>query len=172
MFNQADLAASALGMRPANASDAPFLECLYRSTRVDLLQLDASPGQAEALVAQQYEVLQAGTAEEFPNAMHFVIEKTAERMGALIVDFGANEIRLIYLALLPALRGQGYGQQLLKGLQQAAARAQAPLAVTVWRSNPQARALYLSLGFVIEESQAAAERLVWYPSARPMIVVP
>jgi hypothetical protein len=60
----------------------------------------------------------------------------------------------------------------VQGLQQAAARAQAPLAVTVWRSNPRARAMYLELGFVVEEAQPAAERLVWYPQARPMIAVP
>jgi ribosomal protein S18 acetylase RimI-like enzyme len=172
MFSNATFAASALGLRPAGAADAPFLELLYRSTRPELEQLDATPEQIQALAAQQHEVLQAGAGAAFPNAMHFVVERTAERVGALMVDFGPNEVRLIYLALVPALRGQGYGRQLVQGLQQAAARAQAPLAVTVWRSNPRARAMYLALGFVVEEAQPAAERLVWYPQARPMIAVP
>lgn len=171
MFNQDHLAASGLAMRPATAKDAPFLQQLYRATRADLLQLDLGPAQAEALVAQQYEVLQAGTAEAFPNAMHFVVEKAAGRVGAVIVDFGPAEVRLVYLALLPAARGQGHGQQLVRGLQQAAARAGAPLAVTVWRNNPRARALYLALGFVVEETLPAAERLVWYPPARPRVVM-
>lgn len=172
MFDNATFNGSALGLRPANAADAPFLAQLYRSTRPEFAQLDATPEQIEALGTQQYGVLQAGAGAQFPNAMHFVVERVSERVGALIVDFGPNEIRLIYLALLPALRGQGYGRQLVQGLQQAAARTRAPLAVTVWRSNPGARALYLALGFVVEESEPAAERLVWYPPARPMVSVP
>jgi ribosomal protein S18 acetylase RimI-like enzyme len=172
MFGNATFAGSTLGLRPAGPADAPFMEQLHRSSRPELQQLDGTPEQIEALTAQQYGVLQARVGANFPNAMHFVVERTAERIGMLIVDFGPNEIRLIYLALLPALRGQGCGRQLIQGLQQAAARTQAPLAVTVWRNNPQARALYLALGFVVEETQSAAERLVWYPSARPTITVP
>lgn len=172
MFGNATFANSPLGLRPATTSDAPFLELLYRSTRPELELLDTTPEQVQALAAQQHQVLQAGAGDAFPNAMHFVVERAAERVGALIVDFGADEVRLIYLALLPVVHGQGYGRQLVQGLQQAVARAQAPLAVTVWRSNPRARAMYLTLGFVVEESQPTAERLVWYPSARPMIAVP
>lgn len=172
MLDNATFAASALSMRPAGTADVPFLERLYRSARPELQQLDAAPEQIETLVAQQYDALQTGAGTQFPNAMHFVVERTAERIGGLIVDFGPNEVRLIYLALLPTARGQGYGRQLLQGLQQAAARTHAPLAVTVWHSNPHSRALYLDLGFVVEESNPAAERLVWYPPARPMIVVP
>lgn len=171
MLGNAPFAGSTLGLRPAAAADAPFLEQLHRSTRPDLQQLDAMPEQVEAITAQQYGVLQSGIGASFPNAMQFVVEQAAERVGTVVVDFGPNEVRLIYLALLPALRGKGHGRQLLRGLQQAAARTQAPLAVTVWRSNPRARALYLELGFVVEETHPAAERLVWYPSARPMVVV-
>lgn len=172
MFGNATFAGSALGLRPATTTDAPFLEQLYRSTRPELQRLNATPEQVEALTAQQYGVLQSGIGAGFPNAMHFVVEQAGARVGTVVVDFGPNEVRLIYLALLPALRGQGHGRQLVQGLQQAAARTRAPLAVTVWRSNPQARALYLSLGFVVEETQPAAERLVWYPSARAAIAVP
>lgn len=172
MLGHATFAHSSLGLRPAGTQDAPFLEMLYRASRPELEMLDATPEQVQALAGQQHQVLLAGAGEAFPNAMHFVVERAAERVGALIVDFGPNEVRLIYLALLPALRGQGHGWQLVQDLQQAAARARSPLAVTVWRSNPRARAMYLALGFVVEESQPAAERLVWYPPGRPMIAVP
>lgn len=172
MLGTITLGGSPLGLRPATAADAPFLEQLYRSTRPDLQQLDATPGQGTAVVAQQYAVLQSGIGASFPDALHFVVEDAAERIGTLVVDFGPDEVRLIHLALVPALRGRGYGRQLLQGLQQAAARTRAPLVVTVWRSNPRARALYLSLGFVVEEAHPVAERLAWYPPAKPMIAVP
>lgn len=163
---------TSLGLRPATSADAPFLEQLYRSTRPELQALDAASGQAPSVAAQQYAVLQSGIGASFPDAMHFVVEQASGRIGSLVVDFGANEVRLIHLSLLPAVRGRGYGRQLLQGLQQAAARAHAPLAVTVWRSNPRARALYLSLGFAVEETHPVAERMVWYPPSRPMVAVP
>lgn len=171
MLDNAAFSGSTLGMRPAHAADAPFLEALHRSTRPDLQMLVGAPGQVDALLAQQYEVLQAGAGASYPDAMHFVIEKAAQPVGGLIVDFGPNEVRLIYLALVPAVRGMGYGHEVMMGLQQAASRARAPLAVTVWQHNPHARQLYLSLGFVVESAQPMAERLVWYPDARPMVVV-
>lgn len=171
MFGNATFAGSTLGLRPATATDAPFLETLYRAARPDLQLIDGTPEQLDALMAQQYAVLQAGTGGNFPNAMHFVIEKTAERIGGLIVDIGSNEVRLIYLALIPTVRGRGYGREVLQGLQQAATRIRAPLAVSVWRNNPRARQLYLAFGFRVEETLPMAERLVWYPDARPQIVV-
>ena len=171
MFDNAAFASSSLGMRPATAMDAPFLERLYRSARPDLQLLDGSQEQREALVAQQYGVLQAGTAANHPNAMHFVVEKQGSQIGGLIVDFGANVVHLVYLALIPAVRGQGLGRALVRGLQQAAALAHAPLNAVVWRSNPRARQLYIELGFTVESAQPAAEQMVWYPDARPMVVV-
>lgn len=171
MLGNATFAGSTLGMRPAVATDAPFLEMLYRAARPDLQLLDGTPEQVDALMTQQYAVLQAGTGANFPNALHFVIEKAAERIGGLIVDFGTNEVRLIYLALVPAVRGRGYGREVLQGLQQVATRTRAPLAVSVWRTNPRARQLYLALGFRVEETLPMAERLVWHPDARPQVVV-
>jgi ribosomal protein S18 acetylase RimI-like enzyme len=80
------------------------------------------------------------------------------------VDFGHNEVRLIYLALIPAARGRGYGKVVLQGVQRAAQQVASPVAVVVWRNNVEARRLYLGLGFRVEESQPVADRLVWYPS--------
>jgi hypothetical protein len=45
-----------------------------------------------------------------------------------------------------------------------------PVAVVVWRSNPQAKRVYLELGFHVEESQPLAERLVWYPGDPPALL--
>lgn len=171
MLDNAMFSASSLSLRPAATADAAFLERLYRSARPDLQWLDGTPEQRDMLVAQQYHVLIAGAGSQHPNAMHFVAEKATERVGGLIVDFGANEIRLIYLALVPAMRGQGLGRELVRGVQQAAARAHAPLTVVVWRSNQRARALYVGLGFTVQSAQPAAEQMVWYPDARPMVVV-
>lgn len=102
--------------------------------------------------------------ERFPGALHYVVEKLGTPIGALSADFGPNEIRVLYLAFIPAARGQGFGRAVLQGVQQAASQVFCPVTTVVWASNPHARQHYLALGFRVEEETPAAQRLVWYPS--------
>lgn len=152
-----------ISLRPAMQSDQPFLESLYRSSRPDLQLIDGEQEFIETVVAQQRNVMEQGTGNNFPNAMHFIIEKTLHSIGALVVDFGPNEVRVLYIAVIPAARGFGYGKAVLQGVLKAAGENHAPVAVVVWRSNPGAKKIYLELGFKVEESEPAAERMIWYP---------
>lgn len=153
-----------LSVRPAQSGDKPFLEALYHSARSDLDLIRGEADFVQAVRELQYRVLETGAGSEFPNAMQFVIEKVRERVGALIVDLGHNEVRVVYLAFIPEARGLGYGTAVLQGVQKSAASVGSPLVVTVWRNNPSAKRRYLELGFVVEESTAMAERMVWYPT--------
>ncbi|KIH80690.1 GNAT family N-acetyltransferase [Pseudomonas batumici] len=155
--------AAGLSMRPSRPTDAPFLQSLYQSARPELQWIDAEPELIEQVVAQQFQVQDQGIGEHFPNAMHYVVEKLDTPIGVLSADFGPNEIRVLYLAFIPAARGQGFGRSVLQGVQRAAEQVRCPVATVVWASNPQARQHYLALGFRVEESTPAAERLVWYP---------
>jgi ribosomal protein S18 acetylase RimI-like enzyme len=155
-----------ISLRPATASDQPFIETLYRSARPDLQFIDGEQDLIETVIAQQHAAHLQGAGDNYPNAMHFIIEKTQHSVGALVVDFGHNEVRVIYVAFLPAARGFGYGKAILQGVQQAAASSNCPVAVVVWHNNPGAKRIYLELGFQVEEAQPLAERLVWYPGAQ------
>jgi len=155
--------AAGLSMRPSRPTDAPFLQSLYQSARPELQWIDAEPELIEQLVAQQFQVQDQGIGEHFPDAMHYVVEKLDTPIGVLSADFGPNEIRVLYLAFIPAARGKGFGRSVLQGVQKAAEQVRCPVATVVWASNPQARQHYLALGFRVEESTPAAERLVWYP---------
>ena len=115
------------------------------------------------MIAQQFQVQEQGLGENFPDAMHYVVEKLGTAIGALSTDFGPNEIRVLYLAFIPQARGQGYGRAVLQGVQKAAQQIRCPVATVVWTSNPHARRHYLALGFEVQERNPAAERLVWYP---------
>ncbi|HSX88325.1 MAG TPA: GNAT family N-acetyltransferase [Pseudomonas sp.] len=156
--------ADGIGMRPAAPSDEPFLQGLYQSSRADLQWIDGDAELIDTVIANQYQVQQAGMGNQYPNAMHLIVEKAGSAIGAVTVDFGHNEVRLIYLALIPAARGRGYGKVVLQGVQRAAQQVASPVAVVVWRNNVEARRLYLELGFRVEETQPVADRLVWYPS--------
>ncbi|MBL0795964.1 GNAT family N-acetyltransferase [Pseudomonas sp. B7] len=160
-----NLAADGLVVRPSRASDGPFLQSLYQSARPDLQWIDGEQEQVQQIVAQQFQVQEQGMGENHPNAMHYIVEKLGTAIGALSTDFGANEIRVLYLAFIPQARGKGYGRTVLQGVQKAAQQVRCPVATVVWANNPHARQHYLALGFAVEERNPAAERLVWYPQA-------
>lgn len=157
-----------LRIRPARPEDSGFIEGLYRSTRQDLRLIDAEADFIEELIGMQHNAQTVGYGEQFPNAMYFVIERHEERIGRLVVDFGSNEVHVVDIALIPEARGQGYGTQILRVLQQAAAQTRAPLVLLVSRLNPQAKQTYLSLGFRVEQSDAMNERMAWYPTIELM----
>ena len=163
MADNAAVAADGLVVRPSRATDAPFLQGLYQTARPDLQWVDGEQEQVQQLVAQQFQVQEQGMADNYPNAMHYVVEKLGTAIGALSTDFGANEIRVLYLAFIPQARGHGFGRAVLQGVQKAAQQIRCPVATVVWTSNPHARRHYLALGFAVEERNPAAERLVWYP---------
>ncbi|WP_315338590.1 GNAT family N-acetyltransferase [Pseudomonas grimontii] len=164
MLNKEGALAQGLSVRPSRSTDEPFLHRLYRSARADLQWIDGEQALVEEVIAQQFQVQERGMGEHFPGALHYVIEKLDIPIGALSADFGPNEIRVLYLAFIPAARGQGFGRAVLQGVQQAAQQVCCPVATVVWASNPHARQHYLALGFRVEEATPAAQRLVWYPS--------
>ncbi|WP_332847336.1 GNAT family N-acetyltransferase [Pseudomonas lactucae] len=164
MLNKDGALAQGLVVRPSRSTDGPFLQGLYRSARADLQWIDGEQALVEEVIAQQFQVQEAGLDAHFPGALHYVVEKLGTPIGALSADFGPNEIRVLYLAFIPAARGQGFGRVVLQGVQRAAAQVVCPVATVVWASNPHARQHYLALGFRVEEDTAAAQRLVWYPS--------
>ncbi|GAB4361929.1 MAG: GNAT family N-acetyltransferase [Methylohalobius sp. ZOD2] len=154
-----------LGLRPVRDGDRGFLENLYRSTREDLRLLDGEEDFIEELIEMQYRALKQGYGDQFPNAMQFIIEKQGERIGQVAVDFGPNEVRIINLSFIPKARGKGFGAQILRGMQMAAAQVRAPLALTVQSDNLVAKCLYLNLGFQVAEVVPPYERMLWYPSS-------
>ena len=163
MTDNAAVAAEGLVVRPSRATDGPFLHSLYQTARPDLQWVDGEQERVQQVVAQQFQVQEQGMGDNYPNAMHYVVEKLGTAIGALSTDFGANEIRVLYLAFIPQARGQGFGRAVLQGVQKAAQQLRCPVATVVWTNNPHARRHYLALGFAVEESNPAAERLVWYP---------
>ncbi|MBX9349327.1 GNAT family N-acetyltransferase [Chromobacterium vaccinii] len=158
-----------LSLRPARQADAPCIDRIYRSARPDLQWINGDAELIDTVQRQQLQVLQQGTGQNYPNAMHFIVEKARGAVGAVMVDFGPNEVRIIFLAMLPEARGQGYGKAVLQGLQQAAKQVGAPLAAVVWHNNGEARRVYQSLGFVLEEAGAMADKLVWHPDGRAIM---
>lgn len=154
-----------LHLRPQRDGDQVFLASLFESTRGELRLIDAAPDFIEELIELQFRAQREGYGAQFPNAMYFIVEWQGQSVGRAAVDFGPNEIRLIDLALLPAARGKGLGANVIRALQMAAAKASAPLTLTVAQNNPRAAQLYAGLGFHLEAHSPTHALLAWYPQA-------
>lgn len=152
-----------LTLRPAHHGDQPFLTTLYHSSRPDLQWLDGGRDLRMHVLEQQQAITERGMAEQFPNAIRHVIERHGTAIGALVTDFGANDIHIVYLAFIPQACGHGYGSTIIRGIQQVATGLHCPVSVVVWHTNPVAYQRYRALGFAIAEQTPAAARLHWQP---------
>ena len=150
-----------LRARAPDDADADFLARLYASTRPDLDSKTADPAFVASLIGMQQRFQAAGYRNDFPAASHLLLERGGAPCGRIVVDAGAQALRLVDIALLPEARGQGLGRHVLLALQACATQLGVPLTLSVHHSNPQARRLYLALGFHAHTINAVSEQMVW-----------
>jgi GNAT superfamily N-acetyltransferase len=146
-------------LRPVTAADRPFLLELYASTRAD--ELAAVPWDEPtrtAFLAGQLALREAAYARDAPHTDRSVVLVDDQPAGRLDVDRRRDEIRVVDLALLPGVRGQGLGGRLLAALVTESEQRGVPLTLHVERHNP-ARRLYARLGFVVAEDLGVHLRL-------------
>jgi ribosomal protein S18 acetylase RimI-like enzyme len=136
------------GLRPVTDADRDFLLAVYASTREDeLAQVEWQQGAREAFLEHQFSAQDGHYRANYPGASFDVIEVDGEPAGRLYVHRGAEEIRIMDIALAPAFRGRGVGTELLRELMSEAAGSGCSLSIHVEMNNP-ARRLYERLGFV------------------------
>ena len=146
-------------LRPKHTEDEAFLAALFcacRETEFGLLP----EIQRESLLRLQYEAQSRGYAKQFPHSEDFIIEFDGKAAGRLLLNRGANELRVVDIAVVPELRGQGIASAVLRSLNSEAREAGVPLTLSVWRDNP-ALALYRRLGFRVQAESATHLQLEW-----------
>lgn len=139
-----------LALRPVDPlADAAFLLRVYAGTRAEELSVVEWPaGQLDAFLRQQFDAQDAYWAQQRPATERSVIVVDGQDAGRLYVDrSGADEIRVVDIALLPEHREHGVGERLLCDLLDEGDRSDRPVTIHVERGN-RARALYQRLGFV------------------------
>lgn len=157
-----------LHVRLAAEQDLDFLKKLYRSTRDDLLQMGLPEAVIDNLLDMQFRAQLGGYRTQFPHARHCLVEKHGEAVGSLITNDGSDEIRLVYIALLPQERNKGNGRRLLEALQAEALTAKKPLKLSVDPRNAQAVHLYLSAGFQQTGNDGANLEMLWRSNEREL----
>lgn len=149
-----------LTLRPATASDRPFLLQLF-SDRPVFRQMDLPEAFATHLVEQQFQLQQASYQQQAPNADVFIVLLHNAPAGQLTVNHSSQDIHLMDLSILQQYQGHGSGTALIKALQEIASEQQLPLSLSVDCNNQRALALYLKLGFVITQQQNFYYRMCW-----------
>lgn len=146
-----------LQYRPFAADDFGFVEALYFSTREEELALSDWPAeQKHAFLTQQHNAQHHHYATYYPNAERLILERNGTAIGRLYVDAWAQELRIVDISLMPAARGRGIGEAILRDVIEWAANAGKGVSIHVEKFNP-ARRLYQRLGFVVTEDKGIYE---------------
>ena len=164
-FDDATLRDDGLRFRAITTADLAFLRALYAQVRAAELAPVPWPEQAKAdFLAEQFSLQHQHYVANYPGADLLLIEKDAEPIGRLYVYRTAREIRLMDIALVPAMRNRGVGTALLRELMQEARCSGSAITLHVEPDNPAQR-LYQRHGFSLIEHRGVYDFLGWTPSA-------
>ena len=135
-------------LREAALEDESFLEQLFiASHRDEFAPLGLDPAQLNSLLLMQARAQRLGYARDFPQATDWVIlDADGTPVGRFLVDDSAGDIHLVDIALLPGVRNQGLGTELIESLKTKAAMRNVAVLLEV-RPGNRAIHLYRRLGF-------------------------
>jgi ribosomal protein S18 acetylase RimI-like enzyme len=170
MFGPAQLP-NGITLRATTASDSTWERRIHDASRSDLLLIDGEADFVQSIVDFQYRAKGSGHADAYPNAHYYMIEKSADVVGRLMIDFGHNEVRIVDITILPQWHGKGIGTTVLQAMQQVAGRIAAPVVLAVQINNINARKLYQSLGFKLDPDCKPSQThllMRWDPTANMM----
>ena len=142
---------ASVGFRPVDSNDDGFLFALYASTREDeLAGLPFDESQRETFLKMQFAAQKQDYQKRFPDGEQLAIMLEDTAIGRLYVARNEGEIRILDIALVPALRNKGIGTSIITRLLGEAARARKPIRIYVERFNPSIR-LFERLGFCVAD---------------------
>jgi ribosomal protein S18 acetylase RimI-like enzyme len=139
-------ATTTVARRPASAKDEDLLRELFADARPDLAALP--PELRAGLVDMQFRAQRAQYSSSYPNARYEIIVVGGTPIGQLILDEGADSVRVVDVSVHCAYRGRGVGSAVLHDVIADATRSGRGVCLSVWSGNVRARRLYGRLGFV------------------------
>ncbi|HVZ52489.1 MAG TPA: GNAT family N-acetyltransferase [Pseudolabrys sp.] len=149
-------------LRRADDGDLPFQRMLFERARPDLAVLAAWPEAVRApFLDQQFHFQTAHYARVYPQAERLILLAGEDAIGRLILDCAAERWCLVDIALLPAWRGRGIGEALLRAIQTQAVQAGAGAVELMVESINPARRLYERLGFAAVADEPPHVAMTW-----------
>lgn len=137
-----------LTLKNLETGDEAALLRLYATVRGEELGMDHwEPELRDRMLRIQFDAQRLSYREQFPHADERLILRDGSPIGWVIVDRSRAELHGIDIALVADERSRGVGTRVIQALQEEAAAANGPMAITVLRQNVRALALYRRLGF-------------------------
>lgn len=150
-------------VRPAGATDEPFLFALHGSTRDDLRALGLPEAHLAALLDLQARAQHADYTRNYASEGHFVVELDGEPIGRIWVDRRPDELLVVDVALLPAHRSRGIGALLFRELFDEADEAGLRVRMTTQPANDGMLRFARRHGFTVGGGDATSVTLVREP---------
>ncbi|MEK4231367.1 GNAT family N-acetyltransferase [Solibacillus sp. FSL H8-0538] len=136
---------------------------LFVSTRIhEFMGLPLPKQQIQSLLRLQYEAQTIAYECQFPQAKHELVYVGGICIGRMITDIQSDSIHLVDISLFPQYRGNGYGTEVMKGLQNFSMERGLPITLQVFQGNP-AQHLYERCGFYMTAELGPYIAMRWNP---------
>lgn len=151
-------------LRPVRDDDRDFLHQVFTSAWQRAFAAANLPADIQQkLIDHQFQAQDLSYRQEFPDAEYSVIMIEGTPAGRLYLDRREKEIGLMEITLLPEYRNRKIGTGLIEEVLREAATAGKPVVLYVEKWNPEARRLYLRLGFEDDENLETHWKMRWIP---------
>ncbi len=156
-------------MRFTAPADQDFLLTLFIESRPWLGWAEGQPDFIRNLYEMQYTAMRKGQEAVYPEHLDFIIEKTGQKLGRLIVDLGHSHWRVSELQILTEARGKGIGSDVLRSLQAAANGMLMPITLCTPMMGSYGRQVYERLGFRVMAVEPPHYHMAWLPQGHPLL---
>ena len=151
-----------LKLRPETSEDQTFLkEVFFSSLQRAFAVGKIPPDQQKMLGEHQFAAQATSYRTQYPNADYDIVLLNGEPAGRIYIDRHQDDLRLMEMTLLPRFQNHGVGTLLIEELLKEAQEHELPVILHVEHWNPDARRLYLRLGFHDEEDIGTHWRMRW-----------
>ncbi|CAO3380528.1 GNAT family N-acetyltransferase [Azospirillum argentinense] len=158
-----------LSMRYPRRSDDDFLLGLFMESRPWLAQAHHDRDFIRMLYEQQYNAMRVGQETRYPQHLDFVVEKTGQPVGRIVMDMGRWDWRVAEVHIHKPARGKGIGTDLLRSIQGTAMQLRLPMTLSVNEADTRVHWFYYRLGFDLLVKSSPILELIWLPPGHPGI---
>jgi ribosomal protein S18 acetylase RimI-like enzyme len=156
-----------INLRNVTPEDEPFEIALFDITWDELLSaMQISQEERVAMAAFQVRAQRASYANDYPDAITYIIEADGLPIGRYIFADRGNEILFIDIAIVPGYRSHGIGSLVISPQLERIRQHGATGYLRVRKDNHRAKALYERTGFVVIDEEEINYRMALKGSAR------
>ncbi|MCU1245345.1 MAG: acetyltransferase [Acidobacteria bacterium] len=153
-------------LRPEIPEDTEFLADLYASLREEELRpVPWTDEEKRLFCLAQFQAQSDHYRTHYSQAEFWIIAREGERIGRLYLNYAADDLRIVDIALVSSARGSGIGGTILRQLLEDATMRGDGVSIHVERFNPALR-LYERLGFREVDTNGVYLLMRWSPDPR------